>query len=145
MQIEQKQKIEAIFESSSLCVIATMGEHKPEAALIGFSYIPDTLELIFGTFENFRKYKNLQKNNKVAFVIGWEDAKTVQYEGMAAELSGQELLEKEKIYLQKFPKSKKYLDHKEEKFFKVTPSWLRYRDLSAKPEELFEINFNDEI
>ena len=140
------KKIEEIFNNHSFCVIATVDGVKPEAALVGFSYVPQTLELIFGTFKSFRKYKNIKLNNNIAFVIGWEDSKTVQYEGRAIELSGEELLEKEKIYLKKFSSAKKYLDHPEEKFFSVIPYWIRYRDLSKKPEEVFEINFSyDEI
>jgi general stress protein 26 len=144
MQIEEKAKILEVLESHQLGVISTVSEqNKPEAALVGFAVLPETLEIIFGTFETFRKYKNLQSNKNAAFVIGWDNKKTVQVEGEAKELVGEEMQSMMEIYVKKFPSSKKYLDNSEEKFFKIIPSWMRFRNLDEHPEEMFEINFED--
>ena len=123
-----------------LAVISTVAFDKPEAALIGFNNTPDLL-LMFGTFTSFRKYNNIKNNPHVAFVIGWEDSITVQYEGLAEELKGAELGEYQELYLQKYPKAKKYIFNSEERFFKVTPTWIRYTDLSGLTEEVIEIKF----
>ena len=137
----KRQKILEVFSQHSLAVIATADKHgKPESALVGFNHL-HSLEIIFGTFLTFRKYKNLLSNPQVAFVIGWDHQVTVQVEGAVYELSGTELTEMQEKYLEKYPKAHKYLHHSEERLFKVSPSWLRYTNLSSQPEEIFEIKF----
>ena len=68
----------------------------------------DDLELIFDTFTSSRKYKNLQKNNNVSFVIGWDDNITVQYEGIAQEVKGEEAEKYKQIYWEKNPEAKRW-------------------------------------
>ena len=137
----KRKKILDVAEKHKLCVISTADRSgRPESALIGYYLLP-SMEIVFGTFINFRKYKNLQVNPYVAFVIGWENDDTVQLEGIATELIGQELTEMQDKFLQKFPKSAKYLHHSEERLFKVLPTWLRYTSLKSEPEEVFEIRF----
>ncbi len=136
----KKQKIIDVFKKHRLAVIATVGENKPEAALIGFNYL-DNLELTFGTFESFRKYKNLKSNHHAAFVIGWTEDETVQYEGIVKELKGTELKEYQDKYLEKYPSAAKYIHNSQERFFKVTPVWIRYTNLSEQPEEVLEVKF----
>ncbi len=136
----KKKKIFDVLNSHKLAVISTVGFDKPEAALIGFNHNLN-LELMFGTFTSFRKYNNLKNNPSVAFVIGWNNSTTVQYEGKAEELKGSELEDYQEQYLQKFPKARKYLTNSEERFFKVTPTWIRYTDLSGPTEEIIEIKF----
>lgn len=53
-----------------------------------------------------RKYKNLKNNPKVAVAIGWEEKKTLQYEGEAEELEGKELEKFKEIYFKKNPSAK---------------------------------------
>ena len=136
----KKRKILDVMDAHKLAVISTVAFDKPEAALIGFKHT-DNLELMFGTFVSFRKYNNIKNNPHVAFVIGWQDSKTVQYEGRAEELKGGELEEYKEKYLNKFPSARKYLTNSEERFFKVTPSWIRYTSLADQPEEVTEIKF----
>ena len=52
----------------------------PQAAVIGFAATHD-LELIFDTLKTSRKYQNMLKSPKMALVIGWDDAQTLQVEG----------------------------------------------------------------
>ena len=54
----------------------------PQAAVIGVA-VTDRWELLFDTVTQSRKHQNLVKNPRVAFVIGWEHERTVQYEGIA--------------------------------------------------------------
>ena len=93
--------VEEVFQfmnSERLAVLATVGEEaKPEAALMGFAVTPE-LEIIFDTVKSSRKYPNLKKNPRVAWVIGCTTEITVQYEGIAEELEGEELAKYKKIY-----------------------------------------------
>lgn len=77
----------------------------------------------------------------MAFVIGWDKDITVQYEGEAFELSGEELEEYKKIYLAKNPAVAKWEKVEGIKFFKILPKWIRYSDLNKHPWEIFEIDF----
>ncbi|HWU24188.1 MAG TPA: pyridoxamine 5'-phosphate oxidase family protein, partial [Candidatus Paceibacterota bacterium] len=88
---ELKERILAFMGANKLTVISTVDTetNKPEAAVIAFAE-KDTLELVFGTSNTSRKYKNLNTNPNVSFVIGWTDEfGTIQYEGIANELSGE--------------------------------------------------------
>jgi uncharacterized protein YhbP (UPF0306 family) len=138
---QQKKKIRDFLKTQTLAVIATVDSKnsKPEAALVAFSETED-LELIFGTLNDTRKFANLQDNPLVAFVIGYEVI-TVQYEGTARMAEGNEADTYRQIHLLKNPKAKKYAYHEKERFFKVSPTWIRYTDFSGGPATVFEVVF----
>lgn len=112
---------------------------KPQSAVVEFGDTDD-LEIIFDTFANARKYKNLQNCKDVSIVVGWDNNITVQYEGKAQELFGEELERCKEIYFGKNPDAKKW-DKVGIKYFKVQPAWIRYSDLNKDPWEVFEIEF----
>ncbi len=140
---EQKNIVRNFLRQHTLGVVATYNDRdkKPEAAVLEFSET-DELEIIFDTFSTHRKYSNLQTDRHVAFVIGWDEDTTVQYEGIAHELSGDELRRCQEIHLQKLPKAAKFVDREVIRYFKVTPNWIRYSNLSKDPWEVFEIRFD---
>lgn len=122
-----------------LAVISTVGsDSKPESAVLEFGQT-DKLELIFDTFNTSRKYKNLQTNKDVALVIGWDENITVQYEGIALELIGDEAEKYKKIFWTKNPEAERWDKRKGIVYFKVVPSWIRYSDLNKNPWEIFEV------
>ncbi|KKS19141.1 MAG: Pyridoxamine 5'-phosphate oxidase [Parcubacteria group bacterium GW2011_GWC1_41_7] len=142
--MEKKRKILEFFKKNVLCVLATHdSEHnKPECAVIVFTET-ENFEIIFGCLNNARKYGYLQKNPKVAFSIGWngEENITVQYEGVAKEVTGVEFEQCRDINLKKNPSSKKFAFLPEQRYFRVQPTWIRYSDFSKNPIEEFEIKF----
>lgn len=139
--MDKKKIILDFIKNHKIGVIATVGVgNKPEAAVIEFGET-DNLELIFDAFENSRKVQNIKQHNQVAFVIGWDEDVTVQYEGEAFEVTGDELEKYQKIYLAKNPAVVKWMQTDGIKFFKVIPKWIRYSDLSKNPWEVFEVKF----
>src|SRR5687768_17324726 len=74
----------------------------PQAAVVGVA-VTDALELVFDTLDSTRKCANLRRDPRVAFVIGWDEACTVQYEGIADEPTGPELARLQEIYFAHFP------------------------------------------
>jgi len=120
-------------------VISTFGEEFPESACIEFGN--DGLTIIFDTNKNSRKFKNIQKSPKVSLVIGWENERTVQYEGIATLLAGEELERLKKIYFQKSPEAQKWEDVEDSVYFKVEPVWIRYTDLNVTPWNVTVFNF----
>jgi general stress protein 26 len=116
-----------------LSTVNTKG--KPEAAVMEFGDTKD-LELIFDTRSIARKYRNLKKNPRVAFVIGWEEGTTVQYEGIATELHGKELAEYKKIMFDKNDEFKRWEKIPGVTYFKITPTWIRYSAMNNEPWEI---------
>ena len=107
----------------------------PEAAVMMYGDTKN-FELIFDTLNTTRKYNNLQQNSHIAFAIGREDGTTVQYEGIATELFGEELLTYKKIMFAKNDSFAKWEALPGMTYFKVTPKWIRYSSMDAKPWEI---------
>ncbi len=138
---EQKVLILEFIKKHSICVLATVtAEIKPEAAVITFA-ITDNFELVFETFTNYRKYQNLKSNSATAFVIGWDEKITVQYESITEELSGEDLKKYQEIYFQKNPKLRNWDNLPNMKWFRATPTWIRYLDNNTDPKTVHEFIF----
>jgi general stress protein 26 len=140
---EQRKRILNFIKSNRLTVISTIDveNNKPESAVIAFAE-KDNLDLIFGTSNKSRKYKNLQANKNVSFVIGWTDEfGTVQYEGVATELSDDEVLEHGRILGNKNELAKAFLTREDQRYFLVKPTWIRFTNKSMKPKEIIELVF----
>lgn len=136
--MNKKDFLYAYMNKRNLAVLATIGPHNtPEAAVMEFGQT-HKLELIFDTLNTSRKYANLKKNPKIAFVIGWEDGNTVQYEGIAMELQGTELAAYKKIMFAKNPAFAKWENLPDMTYFKVIPKWIRY---STMDQSSWEITF----
>lgn len=112
----------------------------PQSALVGIA-VTRNLDLIFDTLKSSRKYRNLVQNPEIAFVIGWENEQTVQYEGLARELSEADKKYRT-TYFEKFPEGVSRAKSKDVTHFTVTPTWIRYSDYSLKPEYIQEWEFN---
>lgn len=139
--MNDKQLILKFLKNHTLAVIPTVGyDNKPESAVLEYGETED-LELIFDTLNTSRKYKNLQTNKNVSFVIGWDDNITVQYEGNAEELIGEEKKKYQKIYWRKNPKAERWSTRLEIAYFKVSPRWIRYSDLNERPWAIKEVTF----
>jgi len=116
-----------------LAIISTVTVNgNPEAALVGVAISRD-LEIVFDTVKTSRKYKNLLQNPAVAVVIGWDNETTVQYEGIAIELSGDEADHYKEIYFEVYPdgreRAKSWPDIVH---FKITPTWIRYSNFNER-------------
>lgn len=111
----------------------------PQAAVVGVA-VTDALELVFDTLGETRKAANLRANPRVAFVIGWDHAQTVQYEGVADEPTGDELSALQAIYFARFPDGPARLAWPTLTYFRVRPTWIRYTDFRG--EQPVEIVFD---
>jgi hypothetical protein len=111
----------------------------PQAAVIGVAE-SDALELVFDTLGTTRKAVNLRANPKVAFVIGWDDGKTVQYEGIADEPSGEELARLKKVYFACFTDGPTRESWEHITYFRVRPTWIRFSDFTTDPPTVVEID-----
>ena len=141
--MDNTQKVLDYISTQMLGVISTIDPAgKPEAALVAITETAG-LKLIFGTDKTSRKYQNLLKNPNVALVIGTdrEVSITVQYEGVAKEITGQELEQARDLHLKKNPNSIKFAFKETQAFFIVKPTWVRYSAMAQNPPEMFEMSF----
>ncbi len=67
--IETKAYIEKILKSSRFAVLATEGDGQPHASFIAITPMDNYRALIFATYRNTQKYRNLKRNGKVALLV----------------------------------------------------------------------------
>ena len=136
-----REELLKFLQSKRFVVLASASEGgQPEAAAMGVA-VNQEFELVFDTIGTSRKVANLRKNPRIAFVIGWDDGKTAQYEGIAEELSGEDLQKYKPLYFEAFPDGPEREQWPNITYFVVRPSWIRYSDFSVRPPEITEFNF----
>ena len=135
------EEVFGFMNRESLAVLATAADTgQPEAALMGFA-VNRELEIIFDTVKTSRKYPNLKRNPRVAWVIGCTTEVTVQYEGLAQELEGEELAKYQQTYFAKFADGPARLTWLGITYFVVRPKWLRYCDYNPRARRIEEKEF----
>ncbi len=102
----------------------------PQAAVIGVA-VTDALEIVFDTLESSRKTANLRRNPRIALVIGWDDARTVQLEGLADEPRGDDLERLKDAYFARFADGPERAAREPVAYFRVRPTWIRVSDFSG--------------
>ena len=113
-----------------------------QAAVVGFA-ITDRFEIVFDTLGPSRKAQNLRGNPRIALVIGGMqdgDERTVQYEGIADEPSGEELERLKAIYYDVYPDGPSRLSWPGLIYVRVRPTWIRYSNYSVDPPEIIEFS-----
>jgi len=135
------EEIYNFIQQHKLGVLATVSPSSlPEAAVVGIAVTSD-LELVFDTLGESRKCENLRHNPKIAFVIGWDDEITLQYEGEADEPEGNELKLYKHVYFQKWPEGVEREKWPGITYFRVRPTWMRYSDFKKNPPQIIEQTF----
>lgn len=120
-------------------VLATVTpEGRPQAAVVGV-VVTDELELFFDTSNLSRKCHNLRARPEIAFVIGWDDAQTVQYEGIADEPKGEALARLKQLYFARFKDGVAREQWPDITWFRVRPRWARYSDFRGTAPVIFEV------
>ena len=69
MHCKLKEYIEAVLKTSGFAVLATEGNGQPHTSLIAITPFENFRQIIFATYRNTLKYRNLSHNNKVAVLI----------------------------------------------------------------------------
>ena len=123
-------------------VISTISpDNCPQSAYVGLAVTTD-LKIIFDTFSDSRKYKNILLNPNVSLVIGWDNERTVQYEGTAKIPETSELERLLLTYYSVFPKGKTRRENWENiAFLCVEPKWIRFSDFNEATRMIREVKF----
>ena len=128
-------------DGERLAVLGTARKDgRPEAALMGFA-VTEELEIVFDTVRSSRKYSILKENARVAWVVGCTTEVSVQYEGEASELQGEELAKYKKIYFAKWPDGPARESWPGITYFVVRPKWVRYCDYNPGTRRIEEREF----
>ncbi|MGW0555625.1 pyridoxamine 5'-phosphate oxidase family protein [Streptomyces sp. NPDC002926] len=110
----------------------------PQAAVVGFA-VSDELEIVFDTVETTRKCLDLRADPRIALVIGWDDAITVQLEGVADFPTGPELERIQQCYFAAYPDGRDRLTWPGITHVRVRPTWVRYSDFTQDPPHIVEL------
>jgi len=116
---------------------STSSVQAPQAAVVGI-VVTEELEIFFDTLASARKCDNLRRDPRIAFVIGWDEEQTVQYEGVADEPRGAELAHLKELYFAKFPDGRERERWPGITYFRARPSWIRYSDFRGAEPRVVE-------
>ena len=143
----RRNELLEFMRSYPLVTAATISpDGAPQAAILGVA-ANDELELVFDTVDNSRKFRNVQRDGRVAVVFGAaggyksgsHDERTLQYEGRADIPSGEELKRvQEEIYFKQFPDGRARLKWEHITYVHVRPTWIRYSNYNEGPPEIVE-------
>ena len=112
----------------------------PEAAFVGVAATPD-LELVLETINTTRKYENMQREPRVALVIGGDNGRTLQYEGVADEPDRYRLDDLKKIYYEILPENRNHDGWPGLTYIRIRPRWIRLSDYGT-PWSVEEFRFD---
>jgi hypothetical protein len=86
------------------------------------------LEIVFDTLDRTRKIQNLRRDPRIALVVGWEEEKTAQIEGIADEPTGAELDRLTQVYFDAYPDGVGRQAWSGITYVRVRPTWVRFCD-----------------
>ena len=106
-----REYVEEALNSNRLAVLATVGDDQPHPSLIAITPFEGFCKLIFATYRNTRKFRNLALNAKVAVLIegkneeksGIQNGFVITAYGNAMEFSFSENDSALQAHLQKYP------------------------------------------
>jgi general stress protein 26 len=138
------QEVYEFMNKERLAVLSTVTDSgQPQAAFMGMAVTPQ-LEVIFDTVKSSRKYPNLKKNPRVAWVVGCTTEVSVQYERLAEESVVEELAKYKQIYFAAFPH---FPDGPARErwpgitYFVVRPTWVRFCGYKPESQRIEERKF----
>src|SRR4051794_27549260 len=117
-----RQGLLVFLRKHRLCAQASVtADGAPQAAVVGYA-VSDRLELVFDTLESTRKAQNLRRDARIAVVV-WEGEQTLQLQGLADELAGEDLLRLKQVYLAAFPDGAERQSWPGICYWRVRPRW----------------------
>jgi general stress protein 26 len=134
-----RAKLYHLFENQAHGVLSSTGpDGQPQSAFVGFTQTPRSedgrFKLVIGTHIGSRKVGNIENNHQVSYVITSESEKlTIQIEGTAKLIKPEDLGEYRQLILDKNPATAHFIDNPERVYIVITPTWIRYTDVSVFP------------
>jgi pyridoxine/pyridoxamine 5'-phosphate oxidase len=133
-----RDELLAFLRGQRLAVVATTSSAgAPQAAVVGIG-VSDELEIVFDTLDSTRKAINLERDGRIALVIGWDDEQTVQIDGVADRPAGAQLEALRRVYFAAYPDGPSRLAWPGITYFRVCPTWIRYSDFRGPEAKVVE-------
>lgn len=95
-----KNKIKKLLLKEKFGVLATKGPNYPYTLLLAYYAKDDLTEIYFATYQNTSKYKNIEEDNNVTFLVfklgkdPIEEGKSITVLGQAEETKDQNVIDK---------------------------------------------------
>lgn len=125
-----RQALYAWISRQQIAVVSSVSiDGAPQSAVVGVAVTPD-LELIFDTLDTTRKYRNIQRDDRVSAVL-WAGEATAQIEGKARILAGRKLAEYQAIYFDAFPDGRARQTWPGIAYVCITPHRIRFSDFGV--------------
>jgi hypothetical protein len=126
----------------TLGVLSTLGpDGSSQSALVGIA-VTSELEIVWTPWPSRASLPTSVVTPQVAFVIGWQGEITVQYQGIARQISSSEIGPYHEIYFRKFADGPARLKWAGITYYVVAPKWIRYSDYNQAPPEIVEFHFD---
>lgn len=111
-------RLNDLFASQSLAVLATVCDGQPYCSLVAFASSSDFREIYFATRRNTRKFRNIQAQSRVSLLVDtrsnrgtdFQDAVAVTVLGEVREPTNLERQERLNIFLEKVPHLREFAD-----------------------------------
>ena len=136
----EKNPLELLKERPiKLCVLATSSKDaQPWCSVMGYA-IGEDGTIILSTLQSTKKWKNLEENNKVALLIGWDlEGPSIHCEGKAQLVTEGELHKKtEELFFTQNPYAAKFKTTNT-MFVIIKPTFMRLTDYGTKPPTVKE-------
>lgn len=150
MPISRIELVKFLREVPLLTMASVSPEGAPQAALLGVA-VGEDLELVFDTLDTTRKFRNVRRDPRVAFVFGKaggyisgkHDERTLQYEGLAEIPTGEGLERAQALYFGLFPDGRERLKWPRITYVRARPTWIRYSDYNRNPPIIAELGGED--
>jgi general stress protein 26 len=122
-------------------VLTTLGpDGRPQAAYLTLA-ATDTGELVLDARATSRTVSNVLRDARVAVVVGGPDGVTLQAEGLAVVVQGDERRRCAQVYVTAFPQFAASLADPAIAVVRVRPTWARLGDYRAATPVLRELAF----
>ena len=115
---QTRKYIEHILQNYRLAVLATEAHGQPHASLIAITPVQGLRQIIFATYRDTRKFKNLLHNGKVAVLIQGKDMNSLNQQkgfaltgfGYIQEIGTPELEVAKNVHLERHPELEDFLN-----------------------------------
>ncbi len=134
-----RDELHAFLAAQRYGVVATIQpDGATQSALVGIA-VSQALEIYLDTTGDTRKARNLRRDPRLSLVIGWENERSVQLEGVADEPKGAALAALKAIYFAAWPDGPSRENWPQITWFRVRPRWIRFSDFNRTDDAVREI------
>ena len=132
-QLTLEEKVIKYLKEHRQCVIGTAVNNIPFTAKV-YCYAIEDYELVFSTFANSNKYKNLLKNTHISIEMDdGSPASCLHYQGTAQLIESKKEVGKLKDYIISLDAPfRKFMERPDLKLFKIEPTRIFYTDYTIK-------------